>query len=149
MTMNIKDLLSLELGASVSIFNEPFAYVGHALIELDGGQKMRWIYDDNDRMLSIMPDDDELMLFEIVDDELEPDNEVILYQGKEYEFSYEDAGKVVEVEAETATEEEDRFMFADYETSGGGIVRLISNANTGESHVYWGRMVSEDDLASL
>ncbi len=147
--MKIKDLLSLEVGESVSVFNEPFEYVGHAQIELDGGQKMRWMYSEDDRMLSVTPSDDELMLFEQVEDDLEPEDEMILYLGKEYEFSYEDAGSVVGIEGDSVTEEEDRFMFADYEAAGGLIVRLISNENTGESSVYFGRMVSEDDLAAL
>ncbi|NQV89304.1 MAG: DUF4178 domain-containing protein [Parcubacteria group bacterium] len=147
--MKIKDLLSLEVGESVSVFNEPFEYVGHAQIELDGGQKMRWMYGEDDRMLSVTPSDDELMLFEQIEDDLEPEDEMILYLGKEYEFSYEDAGSVVGIEGDSVTEEEDRFMFADYEAAGGLIVRLISNENTGESSVYFGRMVSEDDLAAL
>ncbi len=147
--MNIKDLFTLELSHSVSVFNEPFTYVGHAQIELNGGQNMRWMYDEENRMLAVTPDDDELMLFEQIEDDLEPENEMILYLGKEYEFSYEDTGKVVGIEGESATEEDDTFMFADYEASGGLIVRLISNQNTGESSIYLGRMVSEDDLAAL
>jgi hypothetical protein len=145
--MNINDLFELEPGASISIFNNPFSYVGHADIELDGGQTMRWLYDVDGRMLSVIKADDELILFESIDEILEPENETILYQGKEYEFSYEDAGNVKGIEGDATTEEEDRFMFSDYHGQNGGIARLISNSNTGEDTHYIGEPVSEDDLS--
>ncbi len=147
--MTIKDLLEIEIGDSVSVFNEPFEYIGHAVLKLPGGQTMRWLYDDKDRLLAVTPADDELFLFEKIEEELEPEDEVILYQAKEYEFSYEDAGDVIEMEGDSETEEGDRYMFVDYESSGGRIVRLISNENTGESSAYSGRLVSEEDLAVL
>lgn len=147
--MNIKRLLKLELGDAVSIFNEPFTYVGHAKIELDSGHKLRWFYDDEGRMLSIAPQDDELILFHEIEDEVEPEDEMILFQGKEYEFSYEDAGNVLESEGDSSTEEEDRFMFSDYQASGGEIIRLIENENTGESSVYTGIFVSDEDISEM
>ncbi|NQV89775.1 DUF4178 domain-containing protein [Candidatus Uhrbacteria bacterium] len=147
--MNVKQLFKLELGAGISIFNEPFTYVGHAQIELDGGHTMRWLYDDEGRMLSISPHEEELILFREVDDEIEPEEEMILFQGKEYEFNYEDAGNVIGVEGESATEEEDRFMFTDYQATGGGIIRLIENENTGESTAYVGVFVSDEDVTQM
>jgi len=147
--MNIKHLLTLELGDAISIFNEPFTYVGHAKIELDSGHKLRWLYDDEGRMLSIAPQDEELILFHEVEDEIEPEEEMILFQGKEYEFSYEDAGNVLEVEGDSATEEEDRFMFSDYQAAGGEIIRLIENENTGESSAYTGIFVSDEDVSEM
>lgn len=147
--MNIKHLYKLDLGDAVSIFNEPFTYVGHAQIELDSGHTLRWLYDDEGRMLSVAPQDEELILLHEIEDELEPDGETILYQGKEYEFSYEDAGTVLEIEGESATEEGDRYIFTDYQTAGGEIVRLIENENTGENSAYVGVYVSDEDITEL
>ena len=147
--MNIKHLLKLDLGTAISIFNEPFTYVGQAKIELDGGHTMRWLYDDDGRMISVAPQDEELILFREIENEEEPEEEVLLYQGKEYEFSYEDAGNVLETEGDSVTEEEDRFMFSDYQAAGGEIIRLIENENTGESMAYLGKFVSDEDITEM
>lgn len=147
--MTISDLLEKELGTNVSVFNEPFHYVGRSELELDGGQKMLWLYDDDGGMLSITPEDEELVLFEKLDEELEPDGEMILYQNEEFEFSYEDAGNVTSMEGDSVTEEEDRYMFSDYESADGRVIRVVSNENTGEAGGYLGRVVAEEDLAEI
>jgi hypothetical protein len=147
--MNINDLLKLELGAAISIFNEPFTYVGHAKIELDGGHTMRWLYDDEGNMFSVAPQDEELILFREIEDEIEPEDDMILFQSKEYEFNYEDTGAVTDTDGDAATEQDDRFMFSDYHAQGGGIVRMIKNENTGESMAYAGRFVSDDDISQM
>ena len=147
--MTIEQLLKLELGRSVSVFNEPFVYLGRAELDLEGGQKMIWFYNDGDGMLSVTPGDDELVIFEKIDEELEPDGEMILYQNKEYEFSYEDAGNVSALEGESITEDDDRYIFSDYESTDGKVLRVVSNENTGENGAYLGLVVSEDDLAEI
>lgn len=147
--MNIKGLFTLDIGDSASIFNEPFTYVGHAEIELDAGQNMRWLYDDEGRMLSVAPEDEELILFRELDEDLEPEEGMLLYQGTEYEFEYEDAGTVLESEGDSVTEVDDRYLFSDYQAQGGEIIRLVKNANTGESSAFVGRYVSDDDVSEL
>ena len=147
--MNIKRLYKLELGDAVTIFNEPFTYVGHAAIELDSGHKLRWLYDDEGRMFSVSVQDEEMILFSEVEDELEPDEEIVLFRGKEYEFEYEDAGVVVESKGEALAEGDDRFLFSDYQTQGGDIVRLVENESTGESMVYVGVYVSDEDVSEM
>jgi len=147
--MNITSLLSLEIGASVSIFNDPFTYLGRSDITLDGDKKLVWFFDDSERMLSIVPDDEELVLFRLIDEEVEPDDEMVLYQNKEYEFSYEDAGAVTGVDGDAETEEGDRYLFSDYESQDGRLIRLLSNENTGEVSAYVGQVVSEDDLSEI
>ena len=147
--MNIKELLEEDLGTTLSTFNEPFNYVGRSELELDGGQKMIWLYNDEDGILSVMPDDEELVLFDKVDEALEAEGETILYLNKEYEFSYEDAGKVSVIEGDSVTEVDDRYMFSDYEAADGRIIRLVSNENTGEKGTYFGRVVAEEDLAKI
>lgn len=147
--MNIKRLLKLQLGEAVSVFNDPFTYVGQAKIQLDSGHTLRWLYDDEEQLLSVDPKDDELILFEELEDELEPEDEIIVFQGKEYEFDYEDAGNVLETEGESDAEEDTRFLFSDYQAQGGEIIRLIENENTGETNVYMGRYVSEEDIIEM
>ena len=146
--MKISDLLAMELGESVSIANEPFTKMGQAELKLDDGTKMFWLYDDEDHMLSVAPDDEELVLFQQIQEEIEP-SDTILYQSKEYEFSYEDAGIVKHVEGDPLVEEEDRNVFSDYQSKDGETVRLITNENSGEVAGYVGRTVSEEDLSEI
>lgn len=148
--MNLKRLLKLKLGEAISIFREPFIHIGHALIELDGGEKIRWLFDDEGQLLSIAPQEEEFLLLEEVDEELEPEEEeVVLFHGKEFEFNYEDAGTVIEVDGESVIEEDDRFMFSDYHAADGEILRFIEDEHTGERSAYIGRHVLEDDIAEL
>lgn len=147
--MNIKRLYKLKLGDVVTVFNKPFTYVGYAQIELDSGHRLRWLYDDEGRMLSVSPQDEEIILFHEIDEELEPEEEVLMYQGKEYQFDYEDAGNVLESDGEAVAEEEDRFLFSDYQMQGGEIIRLIENESTGESSAYVGTYASDEDVAEI
>ncbi len=146
--MKISDLLALELGESVSVANEPFTKMGQAELKLDDGTKMFWLYDDEDHMLSVAPEEDELMLFQQIQEEIEP-SETILFQSKEYEFSYEDGGVIKHVDGDALVEEEDHNAFSDYQSKDGEIVRIITNDNSGEVMSYSGKTVSEDDLSEI
>jgi len=146
--MKISDLLAMELGESVSVANEPFTKAGQAEIVLDDGSKVFWLYDDADHLLSIAPDQDELVLFQQFTEEIEP-SETILFQNKEYESSYEDSGIVKQSDGDALVEEEDRNSFSDYQSKDGETVRLITNENSGEVVGYVGKTVSEDDLSEI
>jgi hypothetical protein len=146
--MKISDLLAMELGESVSVANEPLTKIGQAEITLDDGTTMFWLYDDEDNMLSVAPKEDEIVLFHQITEEIEP-SEVILFQNKEYEFSYEDAGVVKQVDGDAFLEEEDRNGFSDYQSKDGETLRVITNENTGDAVSYFGRTVSEDDLSEI
>ncbi len=147
--MTIKDLLRLHLGDSVRIANKPFIYVGHTQIDLDDGQTIRWLYDDEGTMLSVSREDEEIILFKEINEELEPDGGTILYGDKEYEFSFEDTGAVAGVEGDGLGEEDDRFQYSDFQTADGEMLRLVSNETTGERMTYAGKYVSEDDVAEV
>lgn len=146
--MKISDLLAIELGESVSVANEPFTKIGQAEITLDDGTNMFWLFDDEDHMISVAPKEDEIFLFQQITEEIEP-SEVILFQNKEYEFSYEDAGVVKQVDGDALVEEEDRNAFSDYLSKDGEIVRLVTNENSGEMIAYSGKTVSEEDLSEI
>lgn len=146
--MTINDLLSLELSESVSISNKPFTYLGRSEVKLDDGSTVYWLYNDDDDLFSVSPDEEELVLFESLEDEIEPDDSVF-FRGKEYEFSYENAGKISGVDGEADTELADRYMFSEYESPEGERLRLVTNENTGEVAAYLGRTVSEDDLSEI
>jgi hypothetical protein len=147
--MTIKDLLKIHLGDAVNISNKPFIYVGHTQIDLDDGQTIRWLYDDEGSMLSVSREDEEIIFFNEIEEELEPDGETIVYANKEYEFSFEDMGEIANVEGEGVGEEEDRYIYSDYQTTDGDVLRLVNNETTGERLSYHGKYVSEDDIAAV
>ncbi len=147
--MDIQTLFKLEIGETVRVSNEPLTLIGRSTITFDGGDELVWLFDEDERILSVAPEEEELFLFEKLDEEIEPDEEGILYQGKEYEFHYKDTGVVTEVEGDVITEPDDTYLYMDYEAKDGGVLRIVSNENTGEAGAYVGRTVSEDDLNEL
>ena len=148
--MTIKQILEeLAPGKRVSIANNRFVCGGLMQVTLEGGEVRHWIFNANSGMLSVAPADEELILFEAVDEEVEPDDDTILFRNKEYEFSYEDVGTISNLEGEAVGEEEDQITIADYEADDGEIMRLVTNQNTGTQSAYVGERVVEDDVTEV
>ena len=146
--MKIEKILQLNPGTRISVLNQPFIYMGRSEITLDDGSKLFWLYNDDEGMMTVVPTDEELVLFENVDEEIET-SETIFFRSKEFEFNYEDAGNVTGIDGESVTEEEDRYLFSDYQSSDGEVLRIISNENTGERGVFFGKTVAEEDVAEI
>jgi|GEM_PF-596102 len=148
--MKIEEILHhLKPGTELMIANRPFTYGGKATVELDGGDLRYWLFDADGNMLSVSPDDEELMLFEPVGEELEPEDDLVTYDGRDHEFSYDDAGRVATVEGEADVEEDARYKIADYEDDDGALVRLLTNEDTEDVYAYTGSVVVEDDIVAV
>lgn len=147
--MKINALLTLEPDSELTIANESFTYSGKADLTIGGGDALAWLFQADGAMLAIAPDDEELVFYRQMDEALEPENEVIGYQGKEYEFSYEDVASVNDVEGDCPVESDERYAFSDYESSGGERIRLVRSESTGDVIAYVGSVVGEDDVVSV
>ena len=147
--MKLDQLLLLPLHADLMIDNEPFALAGKVTVELEGGDVRHWLFNTEGGLLSVSPDDEELVLFRSLDEEVEPENETIGFQGKDYEFSYEDAGTVGVAEGITPVEADERYTFTEYESDDGETIRLVRNDNTGESIAFVGSVVGEEDIVAV
>lgn len=147
--MKLDQLLLLPLNAELMIDNEPFTHSGKATIELDGGDVRHWMFNADSGMLAVSPDDEELMMYRQLDEEIEPENETVGYHGKDYEFSYEDVGTVSTVEGDAQVESDERYAFTDYESDDGETIRLVRNENTGETLAFIGSLVGEDDVVAV
>ena len=147
--MDIPTLFKLEIGETVRISNEPLTLAGRSTITFEGGDELVWLFDEDERILSIAPEEEELFLFEKIDEEIEPDEEGIFFQGKEYEFHYKDTGVITDVEGDVITEPDDNYTYMDYQAKNGEVLRIVSNENTGEIGVYIGNTASEDDLSGV
>jgi hypothetical protein len=147
--MTIKELFKLKLGDALSVSKVPFTYVGHAQIELDGGAKLRWLYDDEGNLFSISPKDEEMVFLREIGDDVDPDGDTVVFKEKEYEFNSEETGTVMDTHGESVAETDETLLVSDYQTAEGEILRVVNNEATGENLVYLGKYVSEDDVAEL
>lgn len=147
--MTIAELITISSGAEFNVLNEPFSFAGRADITLEGGDTRHWLYNADGGMLAISPNDDEILSFDLVEEEIEPQGDTILFGGKEYEYSYEDSGVVSCVEGRCEAEDDDRLTFSDYEAEDGEVIRVVASENTGETAVYFGNTVVEEDILPL
>lgn len=144
--MTIAELLTLKPDTTITVLNKPFHYIGTCTVSLDGDGTRAWLFEEDGAMLAVSPQDEEILFFEKVDEELEPQGGMILYRSKEFEFSYEDAGTVTKLTGDAEGEQDDRYGFSDYETDGGEVIRLVANENTGDARSYFGVVVGEEDI---
>lgn len=149
-SMQLNELLhDLDLGTELMVDNTPFMYAGKAKITLEGGDTRIWLFSQEGNMLSISPDDEELVFFRLIDEELDTDGDYISFQNDEYEFSYEDVGVVSDVDGDTEGEETDRLSMMEYESEDNGVLRVVLNENTGEKQIYVGAVVTEDVIIEV
>jgi hypothetical protein len=142
-------ILELGVGKTISAFNKPFTCTGKVVISLASADELVWFVSEQDTMLSIAPNEEEYILYDVLEEEIEPTHESLLINGKEYEYSYEDSGKISESLGETLADADDRFMFSDYEADDGEKVRVVVNENTGDKSAFIGVIISEDDLTTI
>lgn len=147
--MTIEELIHhVQPGTEITVANGAFSCAGRATVTLEGGDRRHWIFDSDGGMLSVAPEDEEIIAFSSVQEEMEPQGELVIFGNKEYEFSYEDIGTMTESEGEVNSEVEDQLTIADYEAEDGEIVRLVTNQNTGGQLAYVGKTVVEEDIQS-
>lgn len=144
--MTIEELLALSPEASITVHNRPFTLQGTVTIALDNDGEHVWIVADDGRMLSIKPALQEILSFELVEEELEPEGSVIAYRGREFEFNLEDAGTVRRALGDVEHAEEDRYAFRDFEDDEGARVRLLTNETTGDVRAYHGVELEAEDV---
>jgi len=147
--MTFEHLTQLQPGTEITVANNAFSCGGRAVITLEGADRRFWVFNTDGGMLSIAPNDGEIILFQEIDEEVEPEGEMVLFRNKEYEFSYEDVGSISEGEGKFAGEIEDQVTIADYEAEDGEVVRIVTNQNTGDSLAYLGNTVVEDDVQAV
>jgi hypothetical protein len=133
-------------GHEFLVQNSPFVVNGRLTITLEGSEFNYWLLADDGRMLSLNPDADEIIVFSPVSDELSGDDEAVVLQGKEYEFTYEDGGMISDLEGETDLDLEDEINFKDYEAEDGEKVRSATIMPSGDKYNYIGQVALDDDI---
>jgi len=114
--------------------------IDHA--KLDTGDSVYWVRNDSGRWLSVDEASDEMILFEEVEEDVNTDDETIVFQNRDFEFSYEGEGTLID---EDGTELE-TMQFKDYEGDG-EILRIVEAEVTGDQVVSLGRVVAEAEIS--
>lgn len=140
--MTIEEVLeALQNDCPVVVGDTTFEPTGVDAIILETGEKVYWAHEGDGSWLSIDPSSDELILFEDIDEELEPEDDVIVYGGEDYEFSYEGTATMKSEEGEEIS-----MSFREFESPAGEIIRLTSSESTGDTKISLGTKLTEDEL---
>jgi hypothetical protein len=138
--------LSLKSNTTLLVKNDPFDYKGRAEITLEGSQIIHWFFSEEGAFISANLDTEEMIYFFPVEGEVETDEDGAVFEGEPYELSAEDKGTVSAIFDETAVEAGDILNFTDYENSDGELVRAQENESTGESQVFTGGVLVEEEV---
>lgn len=140
--MTIQEVLeALQNDSAVVVGDSTFEPRGVDEVTLETGENVYWAYEKDGSWLSIDPSSDEIVLFEDIDEELEPEDDIVVYGGEDYEFSYEGTATMRSEEGEEVS-----MAFREFESPAGEIIRLTESESTGDTKVSVGTKLTEDEL---
>jgi hypothetical protein len=111
-------------------------------ILLKSGDVMYWVRDGSDRWISIDIGSDEIIFFTDLDEHLDPSEDLLIYQGDEYSFTFEGSAAVIDEDEE----EGDQVDFKDFEHDRGEILRIMEYVVTGDVLTALGKKVPEEEI---
>lgn len=139
--MNLTEALELlKNDQAIVIRDKTFRPRGVEPIVLETGETVYWVQSREGLWLSFDPAGEEIILFEDIDEELVPEDDIVVYGGQDYEFSYEGT-------ATASAEEGNKVMsFKEFEAPSGEIIRLMEEEATGDVTAAYGKKLTEEDL---
>lgn len=108
-------------------------------IVLESGETVFWVRAKDGTWLSLDPEGEEVIQFEDIDEEMEPEDDILVYGGQDYEFSYESKVTLLTDDGGTI------MMMREFEGPS-AIIRLIVDESTGDTTASYGRKVNEEEL---
>ena len=126
---------------AIVVVDKTFEPTSIEALRLETGDMMYWVADGGDIWLSLDPDSEEVILFSEIEGEFDASEDTIVYNGEDYEFSYEGEGTVIE-----EGEDIDTILFRDFEGPDGRILRVAEYTVNSEIIAALGRKVPEEDL---
>ncbi len=109
-------------------------------VRLETGEMVYWVFTKEGMWLSFDPDGEEILLFQDVEEDLEPEDETVVYGGEDYEFSYEGVAVAEDEDGGVTTN------FKDYENPDGDVIRIMEDEATGDKSYAYGIKITEEDL---
>jgi hypothetical protein len=132
-------LKKIQSEESVIVRDKTFEPEGLDEIVLESGETVFWVHTKDGTWLSLDPEGEEIILFEDIDEELEPEDDIVVYGGQDYEFSYESKVTLLTDDGGTI------MMMREFEGPS-AIIRLIEDESTGDVTASYGRKVNEEEL---
>ncbi|HCC83894.1 TPA: hypothetical protein DEP96_03525 [Candidatus Uhrbacteria bacterium] len=140
--MTISEVVeALQNDQAIVVGDTTFQPRGFDAVRLETNETIYWAVAKSGNWLSIDPEADEIIMFEDIDEELEPEDDTVVYGGQDYEFSYEGSATMKSEDGEDIT-----LTFQEFESSTGYLIRLTDNENAGEKKVSVGSKLTEDEL---
>lgn len=142
--MIIQDIIEkVEEGESIALADTTFDPKTVDVFRLTTGDDLYLVQDESQRWMTIDEGAEEVILFDVIEDAVDPGQDIQTYNGDDFEFSSEGEGILME-----DGEEADRVMFRDFEADG-RIIRVIEYVVTGEVLSLFGRVIPEDEINEL
>lgn len=139
--MTIEEILSqVQQKHDVVVRDRTFHPRSIETVILDTGETLYWVHGDTAVWLSLDPGGEEIMQFEDINEELEPEDDTVVYGGDDYEFSYE--GSATLKDDDTAA----MYRFREFENAGGKRIRLTEDEGNGDKRVSVGSVVTEEEV---
>lgn len=144
--MTIEETIELlKNGESITIGDKQFDPISFDEIRLISGEMLYFAEDDNQGvLLSIDQDSDEIIMFQKIEDDLEVEDETIVYGGSDYELSLESEGNIIVDDNEIES-----ISFKDFENGSGDKIRLVEYGAGGDIRGWSGSIVIEDELKEI
>jgi hypothetical protein len=142
--MTIRDIIvRVEDGDSVALADTTFDPKTVDVFRLTTGDDLYLVQDESQRWMTLDEGSEEVILFDIIEDAIDPNLDLQTYNGDDFEFSSEGEGALME-----DGEEADKMMFRDFEADG-QIIRVIEYIVTGEVLSLFGRIIPEDEIQEV
>lgn len=138
--MTIAEALSkVQQEQSIIVRDKTFEPTRADEIVLESGETVFWVRAKDGTWLSLDPEGEEVIQFEDIDEEMEPEDDIVVYGGQDYEFSYESKVTLLTDDGGTI------MMMREFEGPS-AIIRLIVDESTGDTTASYGRKVNEEEL---
>ncbi len=142
--MTIAEVISaLQNNATIVVRDKTFELRTLETAILDTGENVYWAYGKDGMWLSIDPGSEEVMRFEDIDEELEPEDDTVVYGGDDYEFTYE--GSATLKDDETAA----MYTFREFENTEGRRIRITVDEGNSDTSVAFGSLVTEEEIQEV
>jgi hypothetical protein len=126
--------------SAIVVRDKTFKPRGVETISLETGEKVYWVPSVEGVWLSLDPEGEEIIFFEDINEELEVEDDIVVYGGEDHELATEGT-------ATMSAEEGSKVMtFKDYASADGEIVRIMEEEATGDKTAAYGVKLTEEDL---
>lgn len=110
-------------------------------IQLESGEEMVWLHEE-DIWISADLSSDEVVFMTEIETEIDASDDMQVYQGVEYELTFDTKGSVVDEDGEV----QDTVIFRDYASEDGEIMRVAEFSVSGEVVMGVGKSVPEEEV---